>query len=364
MMLATLLLASCTANITPSTGEQSNDNNMQEVSFAETSPTLRVHYIDVGQADATLLQLIDGEEAFNILIDTGNWQADDLVSYLQKEKISELDLITITHPHADHIGQLDKIINTFTVGEVWMNGDTTNSQVFLNALEAIENNEIDYYEPRAGETFDIGALQIDVIHPADLSQNTNSNSIVLHVQYGDIAFFFAGDAEVAAEEKMLTSGAHLKAHILHLGHHGSKTSSSAPFLEAINPEVAIYTAGVDNSYGHPHTEVIERVKAHDAIIYGTDTHGTILVETDGRKYRIMTEKQGTLPPPIQSEACVNINTASTEELQQIIHIGETLAGELVQLRPLQSLNELLNLNGIGEKRLEDILDQKLACIGG
>ncbi|AOV07079.1 MBL fold metallo-hydrolase [Sporosarcina ureilytica] len=364
LLLSAWLLASCTHDVTPSTVEKIDENNRQEAFFEETSPSLRVHYINVGQADATLLQLVDEEEAFNILIDTGDWNANDVVNYLQKEKISEIDLITITHPHADHIGQLDKIINTFNVGEVWMNGDTMNSQVFLNALEAIEKNGVDYYEPRAGETFDIGALQIDVVHPMDLSLNTNSNSIVIRIQYGDIAFLFTGDAERAAEDKMLASGANLNAHILHLGHHGSKTSTSVPFLEAVNPEVAIYSAGMNNAYGLPDMEVIERVNAHHTIVYGTDQYGTILVETDGHKYHIMTEKQGTLPPPVLGDTCININTASTEDLQQIIHIGEKTAAELVRLRPYQTLNDLLTISGIGEKRLEDIKDQNLACIGG
>lgn len=363
LLLSVWLLASCTNDVTPPNGKKIDENSMQVVTF-ETSPFLRVHYIEAGQADASLLQLVDEEETINILIDTGDWNANDVVTYLQKEKISEIDLITVTHPHADHLGQLDKIINTFTVGEVWMNGDTTNSQVFLNALEAIETNEVDYYEPRAGETFDIGPLQIDVVHPTDLSLNTNSNSIVMRIQYGDIAFLFTGDAERAAEDKMLASGANLNAHILHLGHHGSKTSTSVPFLEAVNPEVAIYSAGMNNAYGLPDMEVIGRVNAHHSIVYGTDKYGTILVETDGHKYHIMTEKQGTLPPPVLADTCVNINTASTEDLQQIIHIGEKTAAELVRLRPFQTLNDLLTLNGIGEKRLEDIKDQNLACIGG
>jgi len=270
----------------------------------------------------------------------------------------------VTHPHADHIGQLDKIIEEFSVTEVWMNGETATSQVFAKSLEAIEKYNVDYYEPEVGEVFDIGPLEITVLHPDALSANTNNNSLAMRLQYGEVSFLFTGDAEQQAENAILGSGANIQAKILHLGHHGSNTSSTPDFVQAVNPEIAIYSAGVDNSYGHPDAEVIDHITASNIPLYGTDTHGTIIVETDGKTYTVMTNKQGTLPRQPAGQSCLDINTASEEELQEITNIGPALATALIKLRPYRSVDELTTVKGIGPGRLHDIKSQGLACVGG
>ena len=325
---------------------------------------MKVHYIDVGQADATLLEFNHEGEAFTILIDTGDWSQADVVTYLESQNVKEIDIIAITHPHADHIGQLNKIIDKFHVTEVWMNGETTTSQVFAKSLEAIELNDVDYYEPEVGEVFDIGPLQIEVLHPKSLTNNTNNNSLVMRMLYGDVSFLFTGDAEQQTENKILASGVDVNAKILHLGHHGSKTSSTPDFLQAVQPEIAIYSAGEDNAYDHPDAEVVNLMNANNIPLYGTDTHGTIIVETDGHDYHVMTNDQGTLPRDTADGACVNINTASEEEVQQITHIGAALAIELIKLRPYETIDELIDINGIGAARLQDIKAQGVACLGG
>lgn len=342
--------------------KQSDAENIEKID--KDSSTLKVHYIDVGQADATLLEFSHEGEAFTILIDTGDWNAADVVNYLTLQNIDDIDIVAITHPHADHIGQLDKIIDAFNVTEVWMNGEIANSQVFAKSLEAIEKNEIDYYEPEVGEIFDIGPLQIEILHPASLSSNTNNNSLVMRMLYDDVSFLFTGDAEQQAENEILASGADISAQILQLGHHGSKTSSTPNFVQAVNPEVAIYSAGEGNSYNHPDAEVIDLINANNIKLYGTDQQGTIIVETDGKNYQVTTDKQAILPDNSTNEACVNINTASEEEVQQITHIGAALAAELIKLRPYHSLDELIEINGIGEARLLEIKEQGIACLGG
>ncbi|MBO0589300.1 MBL fold metallo-hydrolase [Sporosarcina sp. E16_8] len=344
---------------------------------------MKVHYIDVGQADATLIEYSQGDEAFAILIDTGDWNSTEVVSYLQSQNITNIDIVAVTHPHADHIGQLDKIINTFDVSEVWMNGETTSSQVFSNALAAIENNNADYYEPEVGDVFDIGPLEVAVLHPKSLSGDTNNNSIAIRLQYGEVSFLFTGDGEEDAESEMLTSGANLKADILQVGHHGSKTSTTDRFLNAVKPDIAIYSASDDNQYGHPHIETINRLEKSGALVYGTDVHGTVIVETNGKTFNVQTNNQGTIentPPaetevvptpepekeiqPVSSGSCVNVNSASEVEVQRIIHIGPARSQELIQLRPYQSVDDLSHIKGIGPARIADILTQGIACIGG
>ena len=262
-----------------------------------------------------------------------------------------------------------------------MNGEAANSEVFARALAAIENNGVDYYEPEVGDVFDIGSLEIAVLHPKSLVASTNNNSISLRLQYGEIAFIFTGDTEQQAESEMLSRGINLQAQILQVGHHGANTSSTEQFLQAVNPEVAIYSAGVENQYGHPNIETVTRIESSGALLYGTDVHGTIMVETDGKTYSVHTHKQGTIPrqtlstsektdtqlkdtSPLPDKSCININSASEAEVQRIIHIGPSRSNDLINQRPFNSVDDLTKIKGIGPARIQDIIAQGFACTGG
>ncbi|RXJ04052.1 MBL fold metallo-hydrolase [Anaerobacillus alkaliphilus] len=330
-----------------------------------------IHFIDVGQGDATLLQGPD----FTILIDAGRHDREDVVPYLRSVGVETIDLLVGTHPHADHIGQMDKVINAFPVKEVWMSGDSHTTQTFERVLNAIIEHEVDYYEPRAGERFDIGSLQITVVNPVNLTGDFHEGSISLVSRYGEVSLLFTGDAEKQTEEAMLSRKEPIQAQIFQLGHHGSSTSNIKRFLEAVAPEVAIYSAGLDNSYGHPHREVIDRLNTMNIPVYGTIQNGTIIITTDGKTYEInanmktkqeekQPEKVETSPPPTAapSGTCIDINTASLEQLEQITHIGPERAQQLVQLRPFKSVDELTKINGIGAGRLRDIKAEGLACV--
>lgn len=345
------------------------DNGMED---------LTVHYMDVGQADAALLTFSDEEGEYNILVDAGNWNADDVVSYLKGQLIDHLDIVIGTHPHADHIGQIDKVIEQIGVDEVWMSGDAANSQVFNQMLDAIDKYDVDYYEPRAGEVFDVGPMVIEVFNPSEVNGNVNEGSLSMKMTYGDVSFLFTGDAEAVTERKMIDSGYNLKADFLQLGHHGSRTSTSLPFLEAVDPEVAIISAGENSQYGHPHAEVVERVKAHGTEIFETSVHGSIVVRTDGETYKIGTVKDGEVEseqpadskPDVQdvsaapSPDCIDLNQASLEELQNIMHIGPERAKDLVELRPFERVEDLDKIEGIGPARVAEILAEGAACTGG
>lgn len=246
-----------------------------------------VHYIDVGQGDATLLQGPD----FNILIDTGRHDRDEVVPYLEAAGVESLDLLVGTHPHADHIGQMDKVLQSFEVKEVWMSGEEASSQTFGRILDAILASEASYAEPRAGENYQIGSLGIEVIHPEQLIGDLNEGSISMRMTYGQVSFLFTGDAEHRAEQSMLERNHNLSAHIFHLGHHGSSTSNTLEFVERVNPELAIYSAAMDSPYGHPHDEVVALMQELEIPMYGTAVHGHIIVTTDGTTYAIETQKE-------------------------------------------------------------------------
>lgn len=339
--------------------QQSEQSKLKEPGKEEVAQNgLTVHYIDVGQGDSTLLEF----EGFSMLIDAGNWNSTEAVDYLKKQEIKDIDIVVGTHPDADHIGQLAQVIGEFDVGEVWMSGNTSSSNTFTNVLQAIEASGSDYVEPRSGDVFDVGSLQIEVLYPDEITGAANEESVSMKMTYGDVRFIFTGDAGVKQEQEMIDSGTNLDAEVLHLGHHGSNTSTSPSFLEAVAPEVAIYSAGADNSYGHPHAEVIAAAENAGAKVYGTDVNGTILVKTDGKSYTVETQREGV--PTEGENRCIDVNIASSAELKEISGIGDAYAQAIIDQRPFENLEELTDIKGIGQGTLEAIQEQGLACIGG
>lgn len=366
-----------------------NEEDVDENSQSNTNLSdLKVHYIDAGQADATLFQYTEQDEHFTILYDTGDWNKNDVVNYLDSQNITYIDLVIVSHPHADHIGQLADIVQAYEVGEVWLSGNTSSSKTFQKSVEAIMASDADYYEPRVGESFEIGPMEIEVLHPEKLSGDLNQDSISLRFVYGDMKFIFTGDAYKEQELQMIHNGMEVEANFIQLGHHGSNTSSDQTFLQAVNPDVAIYSAGANNSYGHPHREVVSLIQDLGIKLYGTDVHGTIIVTTDGSDYDILTKEDGTISPkstgtsnnhhnPQQADQkkdeqqdskpdnhCININQASYEEIQKIIHIGPARAQDLIDQRPFDSVDDLTSIKGIGNARIADIKEEGLACVGG
>ena len=363
------------------TSQKENDSN-NDVSL----DPLTVHYIDAGQGDAALLQFTDEDDTYTILYDSGDWQGNEVVPYLEKENVDFIDIVMISHPHADHIGQLEEVLTNFDVGEVWMTENTANSSVYEGAAEAILASDADYEEPKAGDIFDVGELTIQILHPQTLTGDLNQDSLSAHFSYGDTAFLFTGDAYVEQEKQMIDQDMNIEADFLQLGHHGSDTSTSQSFLDEVKPTYAIYSAGEGNTYGHPHQEVLDRLDASNINTYGTDVHGNIVVTTDGVDSEIHTDKDGEVAAGKKESSeqdtastsssstpeekatpandCIDINTASKEELQEIVHIGEERADEVIHLRPFDHVEDLDQINGIGPARLDDIIEENIACTGG
>ncbi len=246
----------------------------------------KVHFIDVGQGDTTLLQGPD----FTILIDAGRHDRSDVVPYLKSVGVASIDLLIVTHPHADHIGQFPLVIEAFPVEEVWLSGDITTTKTFERAIDSIEASDAGYYEPRAGENFYFGSAIVEVINPDHLTGELHEGSIGVRIVYGSFSILFTGDAEAETEMAILKRNHNVKALILQLGHHGSSTSSTVEFLQAVNPKVAVYSAAEGNSYGHPHEVVLERLRQMGVQIYGTAVNGTIVITTDGQTYDVQPQR--------------------------------------------------------------------------
>jgi competence protein ComEC len=258
--------------------------------------TLAVHFIDVGEGDSILLDIGENE----VLIDGGG-KSPGVVRYIDDYVDGRLEVMVATHPHADHIGGLISVLRAFEVDEIWLNGDTSTSQTYSQFMSAVNSEGAQVFTARRGDTIQAGNLTFNVLHPANLNGSTNDDSIVLSLSYGQIDFLFTGDVEQEAEASMLVQSVVPvpDVEVLKVGHHGSRTASSMQFLQVIKPECAIYMAGQDNSYGHPHEEAIANLCEIGAEIYGTDIHGTVVVTTDGATYDVLLSNN---EPPVACAA--------------------------------------------------------------
>ncbi len=250
---------------------------------------LQVHFIDVGQGDAILILASDGKA---MLIDGGEANSG-VLPYVKSQGVDRLDLVVATHPHADHIGGLVQVLKAIPVATVVTNGQSTTTRTYENFLDAVADARAEYAEVKRGDILMFAGLVFHVLNPvSNAGDDLNNGSVVLRLVYDGISFLFMGDAEASAEAGMMASSfSPLQATILKVGHHGSRSSSGPAFLALVMPEVAVYCAGAGNSYGHPHPETIEALSTIGARIYGTDTHGTVVIITDGTAYEVSTSRQ-------------------------------------------------------------------------
>ena len=335
------------------------ENNIVNGNY-DLEESLIVHFIDVGQGDAILIQ----HDNKTMLIDGGNrynWVADKLSSYLHKQGVETVHAMVGTHPHADHIGGLPAVIEEFEVKKIYDSGRVHTTMTYENYLKLIDEEDIPFNTPRRGDEIELGDLRFEVLHPTEDVEDYSLNdaSIVLRLEYENVSFLFTGDAEYSSEMEMLDSGKNLKANILKVGHHGSSTSTNKQFLTAVEPDVAIIQVGEDNRFGHPNTEVLELLEAHDVDIYKNDIHGDIVVKTDGNQYWTEVAKEGEpRAPPEDDEDLININTAGEIELQELHGIGSATADNIIEYREeyggFDSIDEIKEVSGIGPATFDHI----------
>lgn len=251
------------------------------------SSELMVHFIDVGQGDSILIDL----DTVEILIDGGK-QSKAPIEYLKGYIDGPLDVMIATHSDPEHIAGLIEILESFEVKEIWHNGEKPNSTIHAGFLAIAENEKAKMQIASTGKEIRAGDLTLDVLYPQNLSNQSNNNSIVLHLKFGETDFLFTGDAEYDAEYEMIQMTIP-DVEILKVSHHASKTASSAEFLQRIQPEVAIYMCAdictENNPEQYPHEETISRLDSIGADVYGTDHFDTIIVATDGSSYNVIRE---------------------------------------------------------------------------
>jgi len=248
---------------------------------------LKVHFLDVGQADAIVVELPNKQV---MLIDAGEKQSGiKIVDYLKKLGYNYLDYVVATHPHADHIGGMAEVIVNFDVRNIYMPKVSTNTKTYENLFLTIKDRGLKINAGVAGvEIINEENLSIEILAPNnDKYDSLNNYSLVLKLKYGNSSFLFMGDAEKIIENEIK---ADVEADVLKVGHHGSNTSSSEAFLKEVKPKYAIISVGLDNKYGLPKEEIIKRIEKYTTNIYRTDKDGTIIVSSDGKNITVEKEK--------------------------------------------------------------------------
>ena len=305
-----------------------NTSNENEEPLAK----LKIHFIDVGQADCILIQSETGK---TMLIDAGNNNDADLIySYLDSLNIKKIDFLIGTHPHEDHIGSLDMVINNFDIGTIYMPKVSTNTKTFEDVLLSIKKKNLSINTALAGININIDKnLNAEILAPNSTNyDDLNNYSVVMKLKHGNNSFLFAGDAEDISENEMLAKGYDLKSDLLKVGHHGSDSSSTEEFINSVSPKYAIISVGRDNNYGHPSDTVLHRLSAHNIDIYRTDEIGTIIATSDGKNITI--DKNSTEikinAPPVENTSSNNVkstqqvdNTNTTTNQGITVYITKT-----------------------------------------
>jgi len=252
---------------------------------------LSVHFIDVGQGDCIFIKSDD----MAMLIDAGeSSESPSVEAYIRAQGVDKLDYVIATHPHSDHIGGLADIISNFNVGKVIVpkipDELTPTTKAYENFLLAVKDKSLKLAAANAGDVYEIGKGNFKILGPlTDEYSNLNNYSVVTYLTYGENSFIFTGDAESQAEKDMLEAGMIEHADVLKVGHHGSNTSSSNEFLEAVMPDYAVIMCG-DNSYNHPHEKTVSKLAEYTDKIYRTDMQGTVVIETNGEELTVSFEK--------------------------------------------------------------------------
>lgn len=255
---------------------------------------LTITVLDVGQGDAIL---VEGPSGKKMLIDGAERKKAEriIIPFLQRQGVRKLDLVILTHPHEDHVGGLPPVLEKIKVETVLDSGFVYKNESYRRFLDLVEKNKIKYHLARAGQKINFGKeVEGLILYPSlpFVDENVNNASVVLRIKYGKFSMIFTGDNEEEGEERILETfpASHLASTVLKAGHHGSRTSSSAHFLDAVNPAAAVISCGKHNKFKHPHSSTLEKFAARGIKTYRTDQQGAVTIKTNGKTYSIVTQK--------------------------------------------------------------------------
>lgn len=256
-------------------------DNEKKITPNNNDNMLVVHFLDVGQGDCEFIELPNSQ---CMLIDASTKEyGDDIVEAIKGYGYSEIDYVVATHPHADHIGGMSEVINSFDIGKIYMPRTSSNSKSFEGLLTSISNKNLSINTAKTGTTiYSDNGINIEILSPiSSFYEETNDYSAVVKLEYGESSFLFMGDAEKPVENELIEKyGYDLDVDVLKAGHHGSRYSSSTEFLDYVTPEYTVISCAKNNSYGHPHSETIKRLNNVNTQIFRTYELGNITVSCD------------------------------------------------------------------------------------
>ncbi len=283
-----------------------------------------VHFIDVGQGDSALIRCDDEV----MLIDGGKPGASNVIyTYLKKQEIDVIDYIVCTHGDDDHVGGLSAPLSQMTVKNVLAPATESDTRAYVSMKEKTAAQGLEIQHPNPGDEFSLADSTVEIFGPiSESEEDRNNGSIVLKITYGENSFLFTGDAEREEEEEIIESGFSLKADVLKVGHHGSKNSTTYPFLREVMPQYAVISVGGDNSYGHPTEETLSRLRDAQAEVFRTDIQGDIVFKSDGKNITVTTGKnRNAVTNPTKGSLEYVEKTNESSKLDESIKKEETLS---------------------------------------
>lgn len=321
--------------------------------YEKHNNTLVVHFIDVGQGDSEFIEFPNGK---TMLIDAGESDSGEkVVNYLNSLNVSSIDYVVASHPHSDHIGGLPAVFDAFDIKTIYMPNAVSDSYSFELLLDKIEAEGCETVEARQGVSIIYDEnLTADFLSPvSDSYDDLNNYSAVLKIRYFDKSFLFMGDAESLAEKEITGD---VSADVIKVGHHGSKTSSSKSFINRVMPKYAVFEVGADNSYGHPHNEIVKRYESIGASILRTDELGTIVLESDGYIITDISDyvKESTGVSPFENSS----NNSSTENVKYVLNTNS----KKIHLSDCSSASNISQQNKkITNESIEELEKQGYTC---
>jgi competence protein ComEC len=327
-----------------------------------------VAVLDVGQGDAILIRSPEGKTA---LVDAG--PSRDVVKTLRAQGVTALDLVVVSHHHADHYGGMAEVIKTFPTRVFLASDSSHTSPHYLKLLQLVRDRRIEAITPGLSpRKIALGSVELTVFPKApEDPHEENNNSVGLRLQYGAFSVLLPGDAQEAERNwwERIVPSLCADCTVLKLAHHGSRNGTDARWLELVRPELAVASLGAGNDYGHPHPETLALLKQMQIPLLRTDRDGTIVIQSDGKHWQVEGHpdlaRGPPSPTPSRSDATadgprprrdlININTATAEQLRTVPGIGRILAQRIISGRPYARLEDLGQVEGIGKMRLAEIL---------